>query len=168
MLWRHLFAVLALPTVVTVVLPVWLTRISGGVDSRWSSENAIEISARMFGAALFVVAFLLFAWCLTLFARVGRGTLAPWDPTRQLVVVGPYRHVRNPMITAVAGMLAAEAVFVGSRILAAWALLFVLVNHAYLVLSEERGLERRFGVHYRDYRRSVPRWLPRRRRDGDR
>jgi protein-S-isoprenylcysteine O-methyltransferase Ste14 len=51
------------------------------------------------GVALFAAGFLLFAWCVTLFARIGRGTLAPWDPTRSLVAAGPYRHIRNPMIT---------------------------------------------------------------------
>ena len=98
---------------------------------------------------------------MSLFARVGQGTLAPWDPTRRLVAVGPYRHVRNPMISGVAGMLLGEALAFGSWVVAGWALAFVLVNHIYFVVSEEPGLARRFGESYATYRANVPRWLPR-------
>ena len=52
-----------------------------------------------------VAGFCLFAWCVALFSRVGRGTLAPWDPTQRLVAVGPYRYMRNPMITGVLAMM---------------------------------------------------------------
>jgi protein-S-isoprenylcysteine O-methyltransferase Ste14 len=97
-----------------------------------------------------------------LFARVGRGTLAPWDPTRRLVIVGPYRHVRNPMITGVGSMLAGEMLYSHSPRIAAWLLLFVAINHAYFLLLEEPGLAVRFGEEYERYRLNVPRWLPRR------
>jgi len=98
-----------------------------------------------------------------LFARIGRGTLAPWDPTRRLVVVGPYRHSRNPMITAVGTMLAGEAMFFHSIRIGAWLLLFAAINQTYFLLLEEPGLAARFGEEYERYRRAVPRWLPRRR-----
>jgi len=96
-----------------------------------------------------------------LFARVGRGTLAPWDPTRHLVVAGPYRYVRNAMISGVALMLLGEAAFWGSRAVGLWAACFLAINHLYFVLSEEPGLERRFGQQYRTYKAEVPRWIPR-------
>ena len=51
---------------------------------------------------------------VALFARVGEGTLAPWDPTRRLVVESPYRRVRNPMISAVLAVLTGEALVLGS------------------------------------------------------
>src|SRR5256885_3287265 len=50
----------------------------------------------------------LLGWTVTLFIRIGRGTLAPWDPTRRLGVVGPYAHVRNPMISGVMALIAGE------------------------------------------------------------
>jgi protein-S-isoprenylcysteine O-methyltransferase Ste14 len=108
-----------------------------------------------------LVGFALFAWCVALFARVGRGTLAPWDPTRRLVVVGPYRHVRNPMISGVLGMLLGEALVLGSRVVAAWCATFLVINQIYFVLLEEPGLVARFGDDYRAYRAAVPRWVPR-------
>ena len=42
-----------------------------------------------------------------------------------------------------------------------WAILFFLVNSVYIPLLEEPQLEQRFGESYRDYRRHVPRLIPR-------
>ena len=117
---------------------------------------------RGLGATLLLGGFVLFAWCVALFARVGQGTLAPWDPTQRLVAVGPYRYVRNPMISGVATVLAGWAVFTGSWVLALWLAVFVAFNSLYFVLVEEPGLEQRFGAPYREYKAHVPRWIPRR------
>ena len=119
---------------------------------------------RFIGLAIICVGFVLFFWCVTLFACVGQGTLAPWDPPQHLVAVGPYRHVRNPMIISVALMLTGQALYWGSWVLITWAGLFVLINHIYFVLYEEQGLERRYGEPYRIYKDNVPRWFP---RDGN-
>jgi protein-S-isoprenylcysteine O-methyltransferase Ste14 len=161
--FRHLLAVLLLPVTMTVIIPYWLTTGFESIDTRWDATSSITFAMRALGAALLLAGVLLFSWCLTLFARVGRGTLAPWDPTQRLVAVGPYRYLRNPMITGVAAVIAGEALLVGSRLLALWAALFVAINFAYFVLVEEPGLERRFGEPYREYKARVPRWIPRRR-----
>lgn len=158
---RSLLSVLVLPGIVVIVLPAWIVTSLADADVRWTHDVAVP-GGMIIGSALFLLGFAPVAWCVTLFARVGKGTLAPWDPTKELVVRGPYRHVRNPMISGVAGMLLGEALFFGSAILAGWFLLFVLINHTYFILSEEPSLERRFGIAYADYRRRVPRWLPRR------
>jgi protein-S-isoprenylcysteine O-methyltransferase Ste14 len=76
----------------------------------------------------------LYFWCAWNFATVGGGTPGPWDAPRRVVAHGPYRWVRNPIYLA--------------------ALLFVTGY-------EERTLARRFGPAYLEYRRAVPRWLPR-------
>jgi len=96
-----------------------------------------------------------------LFTRYGDGTPAPWEPPRNLVIRGPYRHVRNPMITGVLFLIAAEALLLGSWPLIVWMGLFFLGNAVYFPLVEEKGLEERFGQAYREYKRNVPRWLPR-------
>jgi protein-S-isoprenylcysteine O-methyltransferase Ste14 len=160
---RHALAILVLPFVVVVVVPTWLRRTRSHVDTSWDATRAVTWLPRLGGVLLFAAGFALFAWCVALFARVGQGTLAPWDPTRRLVAVGPYRHVRNPMISGVAAMLAGEALLLGSRVLALWAAAFVLLNHVYFLLVEEPGLDRRFDESYAAYKRAVPRWLPRRR-----
>jgi protein-S-isoprenylcysteine O-methyltransferase Ste14 len=122
---------------------------------------AIDAVPAVFGGALLLAGLGLVAWTVKLFATEGRGTLAPWQPTAKLVVRGPYRHVRNPMITGVALILGGEALFFQSLALAILLAVFVGVNAIYFPLVEEPGLSRRFGAEYDDYRRRVPRWVPR-------
>jgi protein-S-isoprenylcysteine O-methyltransferase Ste14 len=158
MLLRHLLSIALLPFLVVVVVP-W-TLLGGSADAHLTDDSALRLRV-IAGAAVFVWGFAFFAWCVSHFARVGRGTLAPWDPTRHLVVTGPYRWVRNPMISGVALMLLGEAAFFGSRAVGLWAASFLAINHLYFVFSEEPGLERRFGQEYRTYKGEVPRWIPR-------
>lgn len=119
------------------------------------------IAWQVAGTVVFVLGFLLAVWCFTLFGGVGGGTIMPWDPTRKLVSVGPYRYMRNPMISGVLSMLVGEALFWRSLAIALLALTFFLINHIYFIVSEEPGLEKRFGESYRQYKARVPRWLPR-------
>lgn len=159
---RHLLAILLLPVVAAIVVPQWILRSFQAVDSRWPVDSALGLVARSLGALLALVGVALVGWCIALFARVGEGTLAPWDPTSRLVAVGPYRYTRNPMITGVAATLAGQVLLTGSKWLTLWFLTFVVINHGYFILSEEPGLESRFGEAYRAYKREVPRWIPRR------
>ena len=108
-----------------------------------------------------ILVFVMWLWTVRLFARIGRGTLAPWDPTSELVVQGPYAHVRNPMITGVLAVLLGEALVLGSIAIAIWAAIFAVVNHVFFLAFEEPSVERRFGEAYRRYRQNVPRWVPR-------
>lgn len=154
---RHLLSILLLPFTAVVVVP-WALIGSNAAELRYGMW---ELPSRIAGGVAFVLGFSLFCWCVLLFAQVGRGTLAPWDPTQALVSVGPYRYTRNPMITAVASMLFGEGLWTRAAVLLGWAALFVVVNHVYFVGVEEPGLERRFGAGYARYKASVPRWLPR-------
>jgi protein-S-isoprenylcysteine O-methyltransferase Ste14 len=159
---RHLLSILLLPFLVVVVVPFLLLIAFSANDSRWIDSSSIAWAARVVGAVILLLGFALFGWCVILFARVGQGTLAPWDPTRNLVAVGPYRHVRNPMISGVALMLFGQALSWGSMLLTLWAFAFVIINHVYFVLLEEPGLQARFGERYLAYKANVPRWVPRR------
>ncbi|MEX2142991.1 MAG: isoprenylcysteine carboxylmethyltransferase family protein [Anaerolineales bacterium] len=150
---RHLLPISLLPFVVIVLVPFWLL---SSYPSRFSPNWVLQLA----GLALFIIGFMLFVWCVGLFARIGQGTLAPWDPTRNLVARGPYQYVRNPMISGVALMLVGEALFVPSLALLSWSLTFMVINHLYFIFSEEPGMEKRFGESYRSYKASVPRWLP--------
>lgn len=151
-LWRHLLAVLALPFLAVVVVPLLIADLEPG-----------PAPAAVAGALLIAFGLSLFVWTVTLFARIGRGTLAPWDPTRRLVVAGPYRYVRNPMITAVGTILLGEAALLASPAVLVWAAAFFAVNSIWFVLVEEPGLRERFGEEYAEYARRTPRWLPVRR-----
>ena len=158
---RHLLSILLLPFMVVIVIPAWLRESFLVIDTRWSDSSLIAWLARLASVLIFTAGLVLFGWCVWLFARIGRGTLSPWDPTLNLVAVGPYRYVRNPMISGVALMLLGQAIFWGSMAIGLWAISFVLINHIYFLLLEEPGLERRFGEDYRIYKTNVPRWIPR-------
>jgi protein-S-isoprenylcysteine O-methyltransferase Ste14 len=140
-----------MPFTVTVVVPALIV---------WQSGDRLGWGA-IPGALLVAVGLFLVAWTVTLFARVGEGTLAPWDPTQRLVVVGPYRHVRNPMISGVLAILLGETLAFWSWSLFVWFLAVFAVNAVYLPLVEEPGLSHRFGGDYERYREHVRRWVPR-------
>jgi protein-S-isoprenylcysteine O-methyltransferase Ste14 len=151
--WRHARAIVLLPGTVAVVVPAILVA-SGGTD--------FELWRVLLGAPFVAGGFAMWVWTVRLFARIGRGTLAPWDPTERLVVMGPYAHVRNPMITGVLAVLIGEALVLGSGAIAIWAAVFLVVNHAFFLAHEEPALGRRFGNEYSQYLQNVPRWIPRR------
>ena len=159
MLLRHLLAVAVLPFTVTVLVPRWIAR-ANGVHVVWG-QTAAALALQAAGAVVLGTGLVLFAWSLRRFATDGRGTLAPWDPPRQLVVQGPYRFVRNPMISGVVLVLCGEAALLVSRPHAIWALTFAAINLVYIPLFEEPQLVARFGDEYREYCRHVPRLLPR-------
>ncbi len=158
---RHLLSLLLLPFLVVVVVPYWLRTAWVASDSRWSNDSLLVWLGRSAGAVLILAGFGLFTWCVGLFAQVGQGPLAPWDPPRHLVVRGPYRFVRNSMISGVALLLLGQALLWGSWVVGAWACVFVGINHVYLVLIEEPRLNMRFGAPYRVYKANVSRWVPR-------
>lgn len=103
--------------------------------------------------------------CAWDFARFGRGTPAPIDPPRRLVVQGLYRFVRNPMYVGVVTILLGEAVLFRSLSLLLYGTAWWVVFHLFVLLYEESTLRRMFGAEYDAYCRTVPRWLPRWRRN---
>lgn len=133
-----------------------------GISIGWGLPRGVAVLPVLLGLTLIAAGFALWLWTVRLFARIGKGTLAPWDPPRHLVVEGPYRYVRNPMITAVITVLAGEAALFGSLPVLVWLALFFVVNCVLFLLHEEPALRRRFGEEYRAYEANVPRWLPRR------
>lgn len=159
--WRHARAIALLPGNVTIVVPAVILALTSGPDPGWGLDGVAAALVVAAGIGLIVAGFSLWLWTVRLFSRIGRGTLAAWDQTSVLVVEGPYRYVRNPMITAVAVVLAGEALLFGSVWILAWAAAFLAINFTYFLCFEEPGLERRFGERYRAYKRNVPRWIPR-------
>ena len=153
-------SIVILPGTVLLFVPSGLLWLSAGTPL--AAVSAPPGVFRFWLATIAAAAGLaLMTWTTVLFVTIGKGTPAPWDPPRKLVVRGPYRHVRNPMISGVMLFLIAEALLFGSWPIAAWAALFLTANAIYFPLSEETGLEQRFGEDYRTYKANVPRWLPR-------
>ena len=160
-LWKHIKAVMLLPFMAMVAIPAAIlcfTGLGGMALHRAAPWNGLLLGGT---AALLGVGLTLIVATIRLFVQIGRGTLAPWNATQRLVVAGPYRHVRNPMISGVFCVLLAEALFFGSPPLLGWSAVFLLVTVVYIPFREEPGLERRFRDDYVRYRLHVPRWIPR-------
>jgi protein-S-isoprenylcysteine O-methyltransferase Ste14 len=156
---RHLVAIAALPFFVAVVIPVWIARVD---NVRLALGTTIpHVLAQVVGLGLVLIGLSLFVSSLRRFARDGKGTLAPWDPPRRLVIRGPYRYVRNPMISGVVFILFGEALILLSGPHVQWALIFLVINIIYIPLFEEQRLRARFGDEYIEYCRHVPRLIPR-------
>lgn len=142
-----------------VLVPIWLARRNHvGLALGTTMPHVL---AEVAGLGLLLIGLFLFFSSLRRFATEGQGTLAPWDPPRELVLHGPYRYVRNPMISGVVLVLFGEASILVSKPHAVWALTFLAVNLVYIPLFEEPQLRRRFGAPYVEYCRHVPRLVPR-------
>ena len=100
-------------------------------------------------------------WCIFTFVSIGRGTPAPFDPPRRLVIRGPYRFVRNPMYIGAGLALLSAALFYESLPILGYAGLFFLTAHLFVVWYEEPVLQQTFGQEYEVYCRQVRRWWPR-------
>lgn len=153
---RNVVFTVVVPGLGGVWVPWWiLTRHGGGAAAAgWAAVPVIAAGAGLYG------------WCVWAFAAVGRGTPGPWDAPRRVVAAGPYRWVRNPIYLAALLIVLGEAWLFGSLWLLAYAGGMAVSFHLFVTGYEERVLARRFGGSYQEYRRAVPRWLPRRPRPG--
>ncbi len=115
---------------------------------------------RWVGGTFVALGYLLAVWCVMLFIRIGKGTPLPFAHPQRLVIVGPYRYVRNPMVLGTVLFLLGNGLVLGSYGVLVYAALIFLVMHLF-VLVEERSLSRRFGDAYLIYWRQTPRWWPR-------
>ena len=155
MLWlRILLFALLVPGTALGLVPARL--LGGG----WA--HAIELGAWHYaGLPVLAAGIALMAWCVVDFGRRGRGTPAPIDPPRRLVVSGPYAWVRNPMYVGAGLVVLGEAVFWEAPRLLAYLGGLGVITHLFVVGYEERALARKFGEDYQRYRARVPRWIPR-------
>lgn len=145
---RALAAVVVLPGTVAGWLPLLVVERDHHLAPAW------PLAVPVVAAGLFT-----FAWTVWDFASRGRGTLAPFDPPRQLVVTGPHRCVRNPMYVGLLAIIVAEAIALGSATLAVYAGAVFAAFSTFVIAYEEPALRARFGAEYEDYCARVPRWF---------
>jgi len=112
------------------------------------------------GAIVSVGGAVMAIWSILTFVVVGKGTPAPFDPPRRLVVRGPYHFVRNPMYIGAVLAPGGAAIVYRSLALLGYVLLFGGSTHLFVVAYEEPTLSRLFGADYQTYRSRVHRWLP--------
>jgi len=140
-----------LPVTVLVIIPLW-------VEKEWTFQLSFHLLA---GFLLMLSGLTLMFITISSFIKIGKGTLAPWSPPKKLVIKGPYRYVRNPMIIGVLTVLLGEALAFLSKSILIWAGEFFVINIIYFIIYEEPNLENRFGEQYRQYKKNVNTWVPR-------
>ncbi|HEX9138273.1 MAG TPA: isoprenylcysteine carboxylmethyltransferase family protein [Steroidobacteraceae bacterium] len=148
MLWRAIFAFLALPGIVAFAVPLMLAR-----------DHFKPLRAWTIGLLPLVGGSFLLLYCVREFYVAGRGTLAPWAPPQHLVTSGPYRYSRNPMYVGVATILIGWSIFFHSMLLAIYALCVVIGFVARVLFFEEPWANRNFGDQWQQYRARVARWF---------
>ena len=141
------------PGTVTVVLPYWLLAASSTPPMRLGILRYLGVIPIVIGVAIYL-------WCAWDFTFAGRGTPAPIDPPKELVVRGLYRYVRNPMYVGILSILLGEAFLFSSQRLFVYAAIVFGLFFLFVTLYEEPHLRKKFGEPYRRYCRNVPRWLP--------
>jgi len=148
-----IFTVLV-PGTVAVWIPMRILSASG-------ARSSISLDAlRYLGAPAMLIGILIYLWCAWDFTFAGKGTPAPIDPPKELVVRGLYKYIRNPMYVGVLSLVLGEAFWFESKQLFAYAALVFAFFFAFVVFYEEPSLKRKFGEQYENYRAQVPRWIP--------
>ena len=140
-----------LPVTVLILIPLYIER-------DITSKNILTLVT---GLILMCTGSYFVILTVSIFIRIGKGTLAPWSPTKKLVTIGVYAYVRNPMISGVLLILIGESVATLSRNIFIEAVIFFIINNIFFVFYEEPNLEKKFGEEYRNYKKNVPRWIPR-------
>ena len=138
---------------VLIFLPTWLLEGSG--IQRPATYGLAQVGGLIIGT----LGGLLALWCIATFVIIGRGTPFPFDPPRRLVVRGPYRFSRNPMLIGVTSTLLGAALFYTSLTLLSYAVILFLIVTAMILGYEEPHLRETFGEEYEDYCRRVRRWI---------
>lgn len=139
-----------LPIIVLIIVPLWI-------------EKNITIKffpASILGVIIMVLGLTAVTLTVSSIIRIGKGTLAPWSPSRHLVISGLFRYVRNPMIFGVLMVLIGESIAILSYRILIWAGCFFVINNIWFIIFEEPSLEKKFGEEYREYKTKVHRWLP--------
>ena len=154
LLTKNLLYLAIVPGVVAGWLPLRVFERHTQWPDGWGPAQWAGLLPALAGAVVLLVA-------MWVFATRGQGTPAFIDPPRKLVRRGPYKWVRNPMYLSLAALVGAEGLFFQSWHIGVYWVCLVCVLHLVVVLHEETGLRFRFGAMYEDYRREVPRWLPR-------
>ncbi len=156
-----MFVLVRTLTYATLFIALVLIYVPGRLLS-WSGivrPASIEVQ-QIVGMAIGIAGAIIALWCVFTFAFIGRGTPAPFDPPRRLVIQGPYHFVRNPMYIGAGLALAGAALFYESMPLLGYTVFFFLVTHLSVVWYEEPALRRTFGQEYETYCRRVKRWWP--------
>ena len=150
--FRSLLFLIIAPGLVAGYIPLALLRKGPQIDTGLFVNLAFPLW--LLGGSILL-------WSFWNFLQEGRGTPAPIDPPKELVVTGFYRCVRNPMYVGILLILIGYFLWFGFWSLLIYAIFVFIVTHLFVTLYEEPTLQRKFGASYEEYLEQVPRWIPR-------
>jgi len=148
---RALIAFIMLPGIFSLIIPHFIAYFDP-----WKYDNQF-----ISGLIIISIGLSIIFICVTSFYKTGKGTLAPWDPPKKIVVKGLYRFMRNPMYLGVVVLVIGWCVFYGSPILLLYTISLAIGFHIRVVRFEEPWLKKEFGDQWEKYHKNVHRWLPR-------
>lgn len=157
---KHVIFSLILPILTIIIIPfIILIKIDVKTIGTLFNSNLILY---FIGIIIFILGLILFLDCIVIFYKIGNGTLMPLPSieTKSLIIAGSYKYMRNPMITGVLLIIISEAFLFGSLSILSYAGIFLIINMIYMPLSEEKGLIKRFGEEYLEYKQNVRAWIP--------
>ena len=151
---KNLLFTVLVPGTVAGYVPYLLMKESAGLPAiNW---NLLSLVSPLF----FLSGFAIYCWCLYDFAVTGRGTPAPIDAPKRLIVKGLYRFMRNPMYVGVLSVILGWAALFHSSAVLLYAFFAWLTFHLFVIFIEEPSLRRQFGESYKNYCSKVNRWWP--------
>ena len=143
-----------LPLIALVIIPaILLFDFSAGVFK-------VNFYLPFAGILLCLIGLAMLAATAKILMATGKKTITPWDADIILVTSGMYSYTRNPMMGGALLVLLGEAIIFGSSAILIWFFVFFIINDLYFYYIEEPALEKRFGQHYKEYKKRVPKWLP--------
>src|ERR1700694_2469264 len=118
------------------------------MSSQRVSGTAVQRTIAVLGSAVFFVVAPCTLAGVVSWSITGLALPAPFlwlAPTRNLVVTGLYRYVRNPIYVAVVAIILGQAVLMGDWRLIVYGTLLWLAFHVFVVAYEEPHLARAVG-----------------------
>jgi protein-S-isoprenylcysteine O-methyltransferase Ste14 len=150
-----------------LLIPFLLIKLSAVFDLLLRDEPIHNISLQVaLSAPFFILGTLFLIWSnITLF-KIGKGGptdgfgMAISPRTRKLVIIGPYRYTRNPMVFGAFSAYLALSIFLDSLLCILVLLVFFFIAAMYLRASEEKRLLKDFGNEFAEYKKRVPMIIP--------
>ncbi len=149
---KTMLFLMLVPGTVTIIIPFMIVKNT----LSWSPMQSYI--PQYFGLLPILAGLAICLWCFWEFINKGRGTPSPFDPPKQLVEVGLYDYVRNPMYIGISAIIFGEAILISSVPLILYLIILLMFFHTIIVYYEEPKLKAAFGKQYDSYTLSVPRW----------
>ncbi len=115
---------------------------------------------------LFFVGFVFIFWSNGALLAIGKGGptdgfgVAVSPRTKHLVVLGPYKYTRNPMIFGAVCVYIGIGIHLASVFVVALVVIGTPLFMVYVKSTEEKRLLRDFGEEYLEYKKRVPMFFP--------